>query len=390
MANVMRRHPSTSMRRLKSAIPLLFLLVATLPLHACGKTAKARAQRVSVTVARAERRDVPLALTSTGTVEPIQSAAVGSQVGGVVTRIAFHEGDEVRAGQLLFQLDPRPFRAALAQAQATLAKSRAQAESARLDADRAKALFDRSMVSQMEWDQKRTTAAALAATARSDSASMEKARLDLDYSSIRAPVGGRTGRLMIHQGDYVKAASADPLVTVNQSRPVRVAFTVPGTDVPLVQRYRATGTPRVWVTTSDTDSATMEGRLSFVDNMVDASSGTLLLKGEFPNRDLRLIPGQFVTVRLVLTVEPRATVVPSPAISRGQQGAFVYVVNRDSTVSPRPVHVSRTVDEMSVVTSGLDPGEQVVTDGQLRLSPGARVVFRDGGAANREGGDNTQ
>ena len=379
MANVMRRHPSTSIRRLDATILLLLATIAALPLHSCAKKAKARAPRVSVTVARAERRDMPLALTSTGTVEPIQSAAVGSQVGGVVTRIAFHEGDEVRAGQTLLQLDPRPFRAALAQAQATLARSRAQAESARLDADRAKALFDRSMVSQMEWDQKRTMAAAVAAGARSDSASMEKARLDLEYSSIRAPLGGRTGRLMVHQGDYVKAASADPLVTINQSRPVRVAFTVPGTEVPEVQRYRAMGHPSVWVTSSDNDSSAIEGRLSFVDNAVDPASGTLLLKGEFPNRDLRLIPGQFVSVRLVLTVEPRATVVPMPAISRGQQGAFVYVVNRDSTVTPRPVHVSRTVDELAVVSSGLDPGEQVVTDGQLKLSPGARVVFRDGG-----------
>lgn len=388
MANVMRRHPSTT-KRVPSAIVLLLLSLSTLPFYACAKTAKARTARVSVTVARAERRDVPLALSATGTVEPIQSAAVGSQVGGVVTRVAFHEGDEVRAGQVLLQLDPRPFRAALAQAQAGLARSRAQAESARLDADRAKALFDRSMVSQMEWDQKRTAAAALAASARSDSASMEKARLDLEYSSIRAPVGGRTGRLMIHQGDYVKSASADPLVTINQYRPVRVAFTVPGSDVPLVQRYRATGTPSVWVTTSDGDSASIQGRLSFVDNAVDPASGTLMLKGEFPNRDLRLIPGQFVSVRLVLTVEPHATVVPMPAISRGQQGAFVYVVNRDSTVTARPVHVSRTVDEIAIVSSGLDPGEQVVTDGQLRLSPGARVVFR-GGGPSREGGDNTQ
>jgi multidrug efflux system membrane fusion protein len=359
-------------------------------LLSCAAKTKARSPRVSVTVARAERRDMPVELSATGTVESVQSAAVGSQVGGVVTRIAFREGDEVRAGQVLLQLDPRPFRAALEQAQAALARSRAQAENGKLDADRAKALFDRSMVSQMEWDQKRTAAQALTAMVQSDLASVEKARLDLAYSSIRAPVGGRTGRLMVHQGDYVRPATSEPLVTINQSRPVRVAFTVPASDVPLVQRYRASR-PSVWVTTSDNDSATVQGGLSFVDNAVDPASGTLLLKGEFPNRDLRLIPGQFVSVRLVLTVEPMATVVPMPAISRGQEGSFVYVVNRDSTVTARPVRVSRTVDELAVVAAGLNPGEQVVTDGQLRLSPGARVVVRDGkrgaGGGNAAGGE---
>lgn len=387
MANVSRRLPANPMRypRIRWAIALSCITLTTLSVVSCGKTAKARAPRVAVTVARAERRDMPLALSATGTVEPIQSAAVGSQVGGVVTRVAFREGDDVRAGQILLQLDPRPFRAALEQAQAALARSHAQAENARLDAERAKALFDRSMLAQTDWDEKRTTAQALEAGARSDSASMLTARLNLEYSSIRAPVSGRTGRLMVHQGDYVRPATTDPLVTINQSRPVRVAFTVPASDVPLVQRYRAMGKTSVWVTTSDSDSATVQGSLSFVDNAVDPASGTLLLKGEFPNRDLRLIPGQFVTVRLVLTVEPRATVVPMPAISRGQQGSFVYVVNGDSTVTARPVRVSRTVDEMAVVAAGLDPGEQVVTDGQLRLSPGARIVIRDGGAGRGSG-----
>jgi len=369
-----------------AALALVGLLAASvLPLASCGKKANARSPRVSVTVARAERRDMPVALSSTGTVEPIQSAAVGSQVGGVITRVEFREGDEVRAGQVLLQLAPRPFRTALEQAQATLQRSRAERENARLDAQRAEQLFQRQMISQTEWDQKRTAAEAMAATVRSDSASMLKARLDLEYSTIRAPVGGRTGRLMVHQGDFVKAATSDPLVTINQSRPVRVAFTVPGSDVPLVQRYRASGRPTVWVTTSDSDSATLQGTLSFVDNAVDPASGTLLLKGEFPNRDLRLIPGQFVSVRLVLTMEASATVIPSPAVSRGQEGAFVYVVNRDSTVTPRPVQVSRTVDELAVVSSGLDVGEEVVTDGQLRLSPGARVVVRDLGPSNAPG-----
>ncbi len=316
---------------------------------------------------------MPFALLSTGTVEPVRTAAVGSQVGGVVTRVAFNEGDVVSEGQLLIQLDPRPFRAALDQALGTLAKDRAQAENARLDAERSRAMFQQNLLSQAEWDQKRAAAEALAATAQADSGAAATAALNLQYASIRAPIAGRTGRLMIHAGDYVKSATAEPLVTINQTSPVRVRFTVPESAVPLVQRYRDRN-PRVLVRTSAGDS--LAGDLAFVDNAVDASSGTLLLKGEFPNRDGRLIPGQFVDVRLVLYEQPRATVVPAPAVTTGQQGPYVYVLNADSTVTPRPVTVERTVDEIAVITSGLKPGETVVTDGQMRLAPGSRVQVR--------------
>ncbi|MBI5710670.1 MAG: efflux RND transporter periplasmic adaptor subunit [Candidatus Eisenbacteria bacterium] len=324
---------------------------------------------------------MPFALLSTGTVEPLQTAAVGSQVGGVVERVAFREGDQVRAGQVLFRLDPRPFRAALEQAQAALARDRAQAESARLEAERAKRLFEQSLLSQSEWDQKRAAAEAWAGTVRADSAAAGTARLNLEYAAIRAPIAGRTGRLMVHEGDYVKTATAEPLVTINQLHPVRVRFTVPVSAVPLVQRYRG-ARPRVLVRQAGADSAALDGDLVFVDNAVDQASGTLLLKGEFANRDGRLTPGEFVDVRLVLYVEPRATVVPAPAVTVGQQGPYVYVLNPDSTVSPRPVSIERTVDEMSIVTRGLEPGETVITDGQLRLAPGAKVVVRQGSAGS--------
>jgi membrane fusion protein, multidrug efflux system len=377
MAKSRRAHARAALPIPRVAALLAALLALSPFLLGCSKNTRTRTSRVAVTVARAERRNVPLALSATGTVEPIQRAAVGSQVGGTVTRIAFREGDEVRAGQVLLQLDPRPFRAALEQAQAALARTRAQAENARLEAERTKALFERSMLSQTEWDQKRTSAEALSAQVRSDAASVDKARLDLEYSSIRAPLTGRTGRLMVHQGDYVRPATTEPLVTINQSRPVRVAFTVPASSAPVIQRYRASR-PSVWVTAADGDSTAIQGALIFVDNAVDPASGTLLLKGEFPNRDQRLIPGQFVEVRLVLAMEQSKTVVPVPAVSRGQEGTFVYVLNADSTVTPRPVEVARTVDELAVITSGLDPGEHVVTEGQLRLSPGARVLVRRG------------
>jgi multidrug efflux system membrane fusion protein len=324
---------------------------------------------------------VPFALRATGTIEPLQTAAVGSQVGGVITRVAFREGDEVGQGQVLFELDHRPFRAALAQAEAALARSREQAEIAQLEAMRARTLVGQNVLSTAEWDQKRSAAETARANVLADSAEVGNARLNLEYASIRAPISGRTGRLMAHEGDYVKSATTEPLVTINQQSPVRVRFTVPVSEVPLVQRYRGAGV-RVVVTTPAPDTASREGPLAFVDNAVDPASGTLMLKGELQNRDGLLVPGQFVDVRLVLYVEPRATVVPAPAVTTGQAGTFVYVLNPDSTVTPRPVTVSRTVDDLAILADGLKPGETVVTDGQFRLSPGAKVLVRgpSGGA----------
>ena len=362
------RGQRTRCRRLGSSFAGAALVVPAL-LAGCDASPKPRAQRVPVTVAAAVQRSMPFALVSTGTVEPVQTAAVGSQVGGVITRVTFREGDEVAKGRVLFQLDARPFRAALEQALATLSKDHAQAEAARRDAARAAKLVEQNLLSQADWDEKRATSESWNATVRADSAAA------LEYASIRAPISGRTGRLMVHEGDYVRAATADPLVTINQIRPIRVRFTVPASEVSLVQRYRD-AQPRVIARVAGGDSASFEGRLVFVDNAVDAASGTLLLKGEFPNLDGRLVPGEFVDVRLVLYVEPNANVIPTPAVTSGQGGTFVYVVNRDSTVTPRDVTVARTVDELTIVKAGLKPGEIVVTDGQLRLSPGAKVLVR--------------
>ena len=361
---------------MRAAAAAVWTAAACTALAGCAAAPRPRAGRVAVTVATATQREMPFALRATGTIEPLQTAAVGSQVGGTVTRVAFREGDEVRQGQVLIELDHRPFRAALAQALAALARSREQAEVAKADAGRAQVLFEQKVLSQAEWDQKRAAAETAIANLAADSAEVETARLNLDYASIRAPIAGRTGRLMVHEGDYVKSATSEPLVTINQRHPVRVRFAVPVSEVPMVQRYRGAGA-RVIVTTPAPDTVTREGPLAFVDNAVDPASGTLLLKGELPNRDGLLVPGQFVDVRLVLYVERKATVVPAPAVTTGQAGTFVYVLNPDSTVSSRPVTVSRTVDELAVLSGGLKPGETVVTDGQFRLSPGARVLVRN-------------
>jgi multidrug efflux system membrane fusion protein len=360
----------------RCARPATFCLVSILVLAGCAAAPKARQPRVPVTVARAEQRTMPFALVATGTVEAVRTAAVGSQVGGVITRVGFKEGTDVAEGALLFQIDPRPFRNALAQAQAMLDRDRAQAHLAKLQADRAQSLLARGAIAQAEYDQSRAAAEGAQATVASDQAQVQAARLSLGWSSIRAPIPGRTGRLMVHEGDYVKPQSSDPLVTINQTRPVRVAFTVPVDQVPLIQRYKK-DRPRVIVTVPGEDStASIEGTLVFADNAVDAASGTLMLKGEFPNTDGRLVAGQFVDVRLVLYTQDGALVVPSPAVTGGQQGTFVYVLNADSTVAPRPVTIERSEDEFTIVSKGLKAGETVVTDGQLRLSPGAKVMVK--------------
>jgi multidrug efflux system membrane fusion protein len=264
-----RRH-SARAGRARAIVPAALVVLA---LAGCGGRQHARTARVPVTVAMVASRTMPFELISSGTIEPLQTAGVGSQVGGVVQRVGFREGDEVAEGQLLFQLDPRPFRAALDQAQAALARDRSQYEVARLEADRAQKLYSQNMLSEAEWQQQRNAAEAVAATMSADSAAVASARLNLEYASIRAPIAGRTGQLMVHEGDYVKSATSDPLVTINQIHPVRVRFVVPDDAVALVQRHRS-GNPRVRVRIPGADSSAIEGALVFVDNAVDPSSGT--------------------------------------------------------------------------------------------------------------------
>ena len=337
----------------------------------CAGKPRVRAPRVPIEVETASFRVVPFQLESNGTVEAIQSANVAAQVGGVITRVAFREGDTVRKEQLLFQIDPRPYHAILDQTTATLAKDRAQEEAALQEANRSRQLYAEKVLSQSEWDQKLADAQALAATVQADSAQVRTARLNLEFASVRAPIAGKTGRLLVHEGDYVRAQTSDPLVTIIQPDPILVRFTIPEQQVPMLQRYRSSA--RVTISPAGELS---EGKLVFIDQMVDPMSGTLLLKGEFPNRDGRLVPGQFVDVRLVLFTSANALVVPAQAVSMGQQGSYVYVVQPDSTAIPRNITVDRTQGDVAVIASGLTAGERVVTDGQLRLSPGAKVLIR--------------
>ena len=352
------------------------LLAAGLSLAGCGGTGTRGPQRVPIVVALAEQRSVPFEIEATGTVEPIQTATVTAQAGGLVTHVAFREGSDVQAGDVLFEIDPRPFEAAAAEASAVLARGRAQAETARLDLERAQALAAQQLISLDELQHKGAAAAALAATVSADSAALATARLSLSYATVRAPVGGKTGSLSVHEGDVVRANDvAAPLVTINRIRPILVRFTVSQADLPEIRRPRAQA-PRVEIAPAEGDSAWIAGRLAFVDNAVDAWSGTVLLKAESPNLEGMLWPGQFVRVRLRLFEHEGATVVPAAVVASSQQGPYCYVVKADTTVEVRPVTVQRTWRELAVITSGVRAGETVVTDGQLRLAPGARAVIR--------------
>jgi multidrug efflux system membrane fusion protein len=347
----------------------------------CSESRARRNTSVPVVVAQVERRSVPYEIEATGTVEPLQSAEVTSQVGGLVKRVGFREGEEVRAGQLLFQIDPGPYQAAAERAAAVLSRDRAQAEASRLQFQRAQALMERQVLSQQDFETKRADTEGLLATVRADSAALASARLDLEHSAVRAPIGGRSGSQMLHVGDLAKE-NGGVLVTINQMRPILVRFTLPQSDLDAVRSHPMRGL-RVDAAAQG-DSTWARGVLVFVDNQFDPASGTLLLKGEFENRDGMLWPGAFVRVRLRFYDEDRAVVVPTPAVSNSQKGTYLYVVKADTTVEARPVVVSRTWGNLSVISAGVDPGETVVTDGQLRLSPGARAQVRPA-ASNHPG-----
>ena len=359
------------------AVAVLVALAAA----GCGSREARRPGRVPITVARVETRSVPLEWDATGTVEPMASADVTAQVGGQVTAVLFREGDDVRAGSPLIRLDERSFEATVAQAEAVLARDRAQARTARLELERAETLARQDVLASGVLEDKRDASAALAATVRADSAALARARLDLSHATVRAPISGRTGRLRVHVGDLVRPGDpANPVVSIHQLRPIRVTFSIPQTDLEALRRQRRSAV-RVLASTGGADSAWAEGNLAFIDNQVDAATGTVLLKGEFSNREGELWPGAFARVRLRLKDEVGATVVPSGAVGTSQRGSYCYVVLPDTTVEMRPVQVARTWSGLAVITSGLTAGETVVTEGHVRLSPGARASIRPTAAA---------
>jgi multidrug efflux system membrane fusion protein len=362
------------------------ILLASLAACSSGNTARDPAQApVPVTLGVVQAKDVPVTVQVIGSVEAYSTVEVRSQVGGELLRVPFSEGQDVHRGDVLFVIDPRPFEAALQQAKAQLERDRAQLKNARADADRYAGLVEKDYITPSEFDKIKTTASALEATVQSDEAAVKSAELQLEYSTLRSPIAGRTGRLMVHPGNVVKANSDAPLVVIEQMDPIYVSFSVPEQRLLEIKRLQAAGTLAVEALVPDSGGRSASGRLSFIDNSVDHQTGTVLLKGTFSNPERILWPGQFVTATLTLSTRAGALVVPSEAVQTGQQGSFVFVVKPDSTVESRPVTVGVTTEHESVIEKGLAAGEQVVTDGQLRLVPGAKVVAKTGGGAGGGG-----
>ncbi len=350
----------------------LFAALAALA-AACGKDAPPPRPTVPVTVAPVTQRTVPQEISAIGTVTPIQTVAVRAQVSGNLLKVAFEEGDEVQAGQLLFQIDPRPFQAALDQAVANLAKDQAQLVNAQQEVTRYQTLVQSNLATEEQFDQYKANADAAQAAVKADSAAVQTARLNLEYTTIRTQIAGRTGSLLLREGNLVPVNGATPLVIVNQIRPIAVSFSVPQKYFDDIQRFNARGRLAVEVRpTDDTSIATM-GTLTFINNQVDTTTGTIQLKGTFANADRRLWPGEYVVVHLVLSVERDVLTIPSQAVMTGQNGTYVYLVNPDRSVRAQDVTVGRSSGDFVVIEKGLASGQLVVTDGQLRLVPGARV-----------------
>jgi multidrug efflux system membrane fusion protein len=331
---------------------------------------------VPVTAAVAAKKTVPLDVEAIGTVIAASTVAVRAQITGELMEVNFKEGDEVQQGQVLFVLDKRPFEAALLQAEAQLQKDQAQTANAKAQSARYQDLAQRGIATREQVDQMTSQAAALEATVAADRANIESAKVQLDYATITAPISGRTGLLQIHKGNLVRANDTIPIITINRISPVYVTFGVPEAMLPLFKQYMAAGTLRVEAHAPNDTGPASSGKIDFIDIAVDAMTGTIKIKGTFPNDDRRLTPGQFVNVSVTLTMDPNVTVIPTYAVQSGQQGTYVYVVKADKTVELRPVTVARTRGDESIIRTGLTPGETVVTDGHLRLVPGSRVTVK--------------
>ncbi len=379
----------------------LCLALAGWVFQGCGARDPALAKKgerggsVPVTVATAARRDVPVEILVIGNVEAYLTITVKAQVSGELTTVHFREGDFVKKGDLLFEIDPRILQAQLSQAQANLARDEAQvgqfeanltrdaaqAKYAQAEAVRYASLLEQRLISKEQEEQVRTSADASMATIRADEASLKAARaaleasraavenikVQLGYTSIRSPVDGRTGNLNVKQGNVVTANSTD-LMTINQVQPIYVAFSVPEDRLPEVRKSQL-----VLVSPQPGQPAPETGEVSFIDNAVDPATGTIRVKATFLNKDGKLWPGQFVRVTLRLAMQSNAIVVPNQAVQTGQEGSYVYVVKEDHSVEPRPVVTGARVDQDLVIEKGLQAGETVVTEGQLRLAPGMRV-----------------
>jgi membrane fusion protein, multidrug efflux system len=353
---------------------LLPVAVVALVVSACsrgGERAAAGPPPVTVRTAPAVERDVPVEIRATGRIVSSQSVAIRPRVSGTVVAAHFTEGAPVKKGDLLVEIDRRPFEAALAEAKAKLAQDRARDENARADARRYADLVEKEYVTRQQYEAARANAAALEAQVVADRAAVDRAQLDLAYATIRAPISGRTGRLLVHAGNLVTAGAPEPLVTIEQVKPVFVEFSVPEHHLAALRARREEPPPvRLRASGAERD---VEGTLVFVNNVVDPTTGTILLKARIANEDEALLPGQLVDVHLRIAERSRAVVVPASAVASGQQGDYAYVVGPERKAEFRKVEVAQAGEAEVVIAKGIAAGEVVVTEGLLRLRPDAPV-----------------
>jgi multidrug efflux system membrane fusion protein len=349
-------------------------------------TARASTQTVvPVAVATAERRDVPVYLKGLGSVTASNTVSVKSRVDGQLAQVNFKEGQNVNKGDLLAVIDPRPFQAALDQAQAALFRDQAQMKDAQLNYTRFKSLLDESgAVSQQQVDTQKATANQLEGTVRSDQALIESAKLNLTYCHITSPLSGRIGLRLVDVGNMVHAADPNPMLVITQIKPIAVIFTLPEDNLPTVAQHMRRSTLAVEAYSRDDQTKIATGTLLTIDNQIDQTTGTGKLKAMFYNQDGSLWPNQFVNVRLLLEVHKDATVIPSVAVQNGPQGSYVFVVKPDKTADVRQVSVSFTQNNVASIASGIAPGDSVVIDGQDKLKAGSTVAPHAGaGGGNR-------
>ncbi len=374
-------------RRARQLVPagIVFIALAGL-LAGCSKEAPPRHERppAPVHVAKAVQKPMPVEIRAVGTGEAYQTVNVKSRIDAVIEAVHFKAGQDVKKGDVLFTLDKRSFQAALDQADAALARDTVQEKNAETLAEHTRELLGKGYAAQEEYDQARTTADSLAAAVKADTAARELAKLQLSYCTITSPIDARAGAILVDPGNSIKANDLT-LAVLNQVEPIYVDFSVPEKRLPAIRERMAAGPLTVSALAPGEGDKPEQGTLTFVDNTVDATTGTILLKGTFPNKDRRLWPGQFVNVVLTLSVQPDAVVVPSQAVQVGQKGQFLFVVKPDQTVEMRPVVLDRQMNGESVIAKGVKAGETVVTDGQLQLEDGTKVQVVTPGQAARKG-----
>lgn len=351
-----------------------------------AKKSKKNAAPAPVRVAKVETRSVPVRLETIGSVQSRSTVQVRSRVDGQLISAAFREGQTVKKGDLLFRIDPRPFQAQLRQVQANLARDQAQLEKARADLTRYSQLRQKGFSSQQKYEEAKANVATLQAIIRADQAAVEIAKLQLEFTEIRAPIDGRTGNMLVTPGNLVKANDTPALVVINETQPIHVAFSVPESNIAELKERMAKGPLSVTVSLPEHPEKRLSGDVTFINNAVDTTTGTIQLKATFANKEDLLTPGQFVRVSVTLDTLADALVVPTGAIQDGQKGSYVFIVRKDMTVEPRTVTLGPAADDRTVVRTGLAAGETVVTDGQLRLFPGARVQPQKPGLAAGEPG----